>query len=76
MKSLLVVNLLNEVGKPFDEILNSLIVGQVDFLSLERFEKRFDERVVLGVALTRHANGSYHSSEKPPVDGGQLMTPS
>ena len=57
MQTLLVINFLDEVRKPFDHIVVGFIVPQIHLLGFERFEKRFDERIVVGIAFGRHADG-------------------
>ena len=57
MKSLVIIDLLNEIGKPFHHVPYRFIFTQVHLLVFKRFEKALHLGIIIGITFPRHTDG-------------------
>ena len=56
MQPLVIINFLNEVGKPILDIAHGSIFPEVDLLGFQGFDETLRRRVVVRIPLGGHAN--------------------
>src|SRR5437867_13355534 len=56
MKALPVIDLLEKERKPLDDILIAFVIPEMHLLVFQSFVERLHERIVIGIAFSRHAD--------------------
>ena len=56
MQPFVIINFLDEVGKPILDIVHGSIFPEVNLLGFQSFDETFSRRVVVGIPLAGHAD--------------------
>jgi hypothetical protein len=75
MQPLVIINLLNEVGKPILDIGHGSIFPEVDLLGFQGFEKTLSRRVVVGISFAGHADAEAMLMEDLHVVARCILNP-
>ena len=73
MQPLLVVHLLDEMGKPFDHVFHGFVISQMHLAVLQRFEERLHVGVVVGIARAGHADRKPRLVQRRHVIGRAVL---